>query len=197
MRPWSIRCPAFPTDSAGRPAAAALTRLSCSRVRTSGAGSPAVESAELPSREARFFRFSLMSFSAPRSMRRMLSAVVSSIWSPPWSSRRPCWAASRSCVRRWSAPSSRPRWTNSFGATVIFSRMEDVACGFSLILSIQAPPHGNGPRHAARPIPMVPSVSEGLVVISLYSRFFGKLSIKGTMALPHLMRPRPESTLVM
>lgn len=53
------------------------------------------------------------------------------------------------------------------------------------------------PHHAARPIPMVPSVSEGLVVISLYSRFFGKLSIKGTMALPHLMRPRPESTLVM
>lgn len=69
--------------NAGRPAAAALTRLSCSRVRISGAGSPAVESAELPSREARFFRFSLMSFSAPRSMRRMLSAVVSSIWSPP------------------------------------------------------------------------------------------------------------------
>lgn len=34
------------------------------------------------------------------------------------------------------------------------------------------------------------------MVISLYSRFFGKLSIKGTMALPHLMRPRPESTLV-
>ena len=74
---------------------------------------------------------------------------------------------------------------------------EDVACGFSLILSIQAPPHGNGPRHAARPIPMVPSVSEGLVVINLYSRFFGKLSMKGTIALPHLMRPRPESTLVM
>ena len=77
------------------------------------------------------------------------------------------------------------------------NRMEDVACGFSLILSIQAPPHGNGPRHAARPIPMVPSVSEGLVVINLYSRFFGKLSMKGTIALPHLMRPRPESTLVM
>ena len=69
VRPWS--------------AAAAPGRLSCSRVRISGAGSPAVESAELPSREARFFRFSLMSFSAPRSMRRMLSAVVSSIWSPP------------------------------------------------------------------------------------------------------------------
>ena len=25
----------------------------------------------------------------------------------------------------------------------------------------------------------------------------GKLSMKGTMALPHLMRPRPKSTLVM
>ena len=40
-------------------------------------------------------------------------------------------------------------------------------------------------------------MSDNRVVISLYSRFFGKLSIKGTMALPHLMRPRPESTLVM
>ena len=48
--------------------------------------------------------------------------------------------------------------------------------------------------HAASPV----STSEGFVVRSLYSLVrLGKLSMKGTMALPHLMRPRPDSTLVM
>ena len=40
--------------------------------------------------------------------------------------------------------------------------------------------------------------SLGRVVIIWYSLVWrGKLSTKGTMALPHLISPRPESTLVM
>lgn len=43
-----------------------------------------------------------------------------------------------------------------------------------------------------------PACSENFVDMSWYSRvFFGKLFINGTMVLPHLMRPRPKSTLVM
>lgn len=42
-----------------------------------------------------------------------------------------------------------------------------------------------------------PPCSENFVDISWYSRvFFGKLFINGTIVLPHLMSPRPKSTLV-
>lgn len=45
---------------------------------------------------------------------------------------------------------------------------------------------------------IIQNFSLGRVVIIWYSLVWrGKLSTKGTMALPHLMSPRPESTLVM
>lgn len=71
---------------------------------------------------------------------------------------------------------------------------------FDFIDFLSPPGREKGPR--LRPFFLrnyVASIcSMNLVDINLYSRvFFGKLFIKGTMVLPHLMRPRPESTFVM
>ena len=102
--------------------------------------------------------FFLRCFSSSFSARRRPLAAVSSMASPPYSSRRPCWAVSRSCVRRRSEPSSSPLCRSSFGAETAFSLTRSPSVGFSLILSIG--------RHDAR--------SEGFVVIIWYSLFLGK-----------------------
>ena len=71
---------------------------------------------------------------------------------------------------------------------------------FDFIDFLSPPGREKGPR--LRPFFLrnyvASNCSINLVDINLYSRvFLGKLFINGTMVLPHLMRPRPESTLVM
>ena len=93
--------------------------------------------------------FFLRCFSSSFSARCRPLAAVSSMASPPYSSRRPCWAVSRSCVRSRSEPSSKPLRSSSLGVDTAFSLMRSESVGFSLIFFIA--------HHAIR--------SEGRVVI--------------------------------
>ena len=90
-------------------------------------------------------------FSMMRPTRRTPPAAMSSIRSPPYASRCPRCAVSRNCVRSRSALFSKPRWTSSLGVAFIFSRTEEAAFGFSLILSIVPPPRKGVPHYTARP----------------------------------------------
>ncbi len=92
-------------------------------------------------------------YSIPRAAHRAPPAAVSSIRSPPYSSARPPWAASRSWPRKRWAPSSRPRRTSSFGAALTLSFNLPFTVRFSLIFAMiyHLPQRRTGPQ--SRPCP--------------------------------------------